>query len=134
MAFPILPRREAIVDANGLPTLKFQVWWQAVTRAFADPSPGFVGNIRNLAADGDAVASDFLVLADATAAPLTVTLPPAADSMKALITVKKTDSSGHHVTVEGNGAETIDGSANVVLGSVHDAVTVACDGYGWWVL
>ena len=30
---PTLPRGVALTDAKGLPTLQFQVWWQAVIRA-----------------------------------------------------------------------------------------------------
>lgn len=78
--------------------------------------------------------ADFLILADATAGALTVTLPVAANSRGALIVTKKTDASGNAVTVAGDGSETIDGAANVSLASQYDAVTVACDGSGWWIV
>ena len=71
----------------------------------------------------------------------TITLPTAADNDGRIITVKKVDSSGRSsgtgniLTLDGEGSETIDGSATyVALGSQYDFVTVQCDGTEWHIL
>jgi hypothetical protein len=130
---PNLPDRKPMFDGNGFPTVPTRVWWQAVGRAFGEERSGFAGGIRRLSASGSAAQSDYLVLADATAAAMTVTLPPVASSARALIVVKKIDTSSHHVTVEGSGAETIDGAANVTIVHRYDSATFACDGAQWWL-
>ena len=80
------------------------------------------------------VAADELIVVNATGGAVTVTLPAAASSNGRQIRVKKTDSSANSVTVDGNGAETIDGSANVQLLAQHEVVLLVCDGTEWWVV
>ena len=74
------------------------------------------------------------VLVDATSGNLTITLPAAADADERRYYIKKIDASGNTVTVEGNGAETIDDAANYVLTVQYQSVTVHCDGTEWWIL
>lgn len=73
-----------------------------------------------------------VVLADATSAAFTVTLPPANPYAGVAFTVKKTDASANAVTVDG--AETIDGAANYALAAQYDAVTVISNGTAWHVI
>lgn len=61
----------------------------------------------------------------------TVTLPTAADNTDRRITVKKADSGTGSVIVDGEGAETIDGSATVLLYKQYEAVTLRCTGTAW---
>jgi hypothetical protein len=56
--------------------------------------------------------NDAVILVDASAGAVTVTLKPALDWEQKRVTVKKIDSSGNAVIVDANGAETIDGAAN----------------------
>ena len=82
-----------------------------------------------------AVADDGLIIVDATAAPTTVTLPAVADVQRGKrIIVKKSDVSVNAVTVDGNGAETVDGAANASLAGQYDFVEVVSDGAKWWVI
>jgi hypothetical protein len=76
--------------------------------------------------------ADRFVLADATAAALTVTLPSAI-GLRGLgaFTVKRINGGGNAVTVEGSGSETIDGAANVSLSSQWDRITVISDNANW---
>ena len=74
-----------------------------------------------------------MLLCDATGAAFTVTLPAAATVSGASISVKKTDSSGNAVTIDGNGAETIDGATTLALSTQYEAVTLWSDGSNWWV-
>ncbi len=74
-----------------------------------------------------------IVLVDATADNLVMTLPAAASSAYKRYTVKKVDSGAHTVTLNGNGAN-IDGAATQVLSSQYDRVTVVCDGTAWYIV
>lgn len=78
------------------------------------------------AVDGD------IVLADATTGNLTVTLQSA--SVNATITVKKVDSSVNLVILDGDGAETIDGSTTQNITNQWDSITVKSDGSNWYII
>jgi hypothetical protein len=132
MTLPNLPDRKPMFDDAGYPTTPTRVWWQAVKRVFdATQAPS---RTRTLTATGAALASDYLLLVNATAGAVTVNLPAAASSNGVYLIVKKTDASVNAVTVDADGAETIDGAATQVLSAQYDAVTVFCDGSGWWIV
>lgn len=76
---------------------------------------------------------DRVVLADATAGALNVTLPAAANADETEYVIKKVDVSVNAVTLVTPGAETIDGAATFVLTSQFDAVRVASDGTNYCV-
>jgi len=78
-----------------------------------------------------ATKSDGLILCDATAAAFTVTLPSAANIEGKALELVKIDSGANAVTVDGNGSETISGSANVSLASQWDVTVVRSDGTNW---
>jgi hypothetical protein len=80
------------------------------------------------------VVTDRTILIDATAGAKVVDLPTAASSKWRILTIKKIDASANVVTVDGNGAETIDGAATYVLTAQYEAVTVQSDGTTWWVI
>jgi hypothetical protein len=71
------------------------------------------------------------VLADATSAGFTVTLP----SLEANIwvAIKKTDSTGNAVTIATVGSETIDGALTLTLPSQYDSVDLYCNGKNWFI-
>lgn len=103
----------------------------------ADPVDGAVGASGAVIAKTAAytVAIDDatkVVTVDATAGAVTVTLLPAATAGDGFeVTVKKIDSSVNAVTIDGNGAETIDGATTLVLGSQYHSATLRCDGAAW---
>lgn len=75
----------------------------------------------------------FLVLVDASAGTVTVTLPAAATAADGFqIRVLKTDSSVNAVTVDGDGAETIDGQTTFVLGNQFDAGLFVTNATAWF--
>jgi len=78
-----------------------------------------------------AVAGD-VILADATSAPLTVTLP--VPSLNALVTVKKVDASTNNVTIARHASETIDGGASAALAVRYASVDVISNGTDWFVI
>jgi hypothetical protein len=71
---------------------------------------------------------NYQVLVNATGGAVTVVLPAAANNTGRDIDVKKTDSSANAVTVDGNGAETIDGSATKVISTQNVNYTFRSDG------
>ena len=76
--------------------------------------------------------SDTLVLADATAAALTVTLPPGIEGMRC--GVKKIDLTGNVVTIDGYGSETIDNELDAAMGRSMTSLTFLFQNGEWWVL
>lgn len=75
---------------------------------------------------------DDVVLVDATSGAITITLPLVAPYVGIAYTIKKIDSSANAVTVDGNGAETIDGAATASLAAQWDTVTVVSNGTAWF--
>jgi hypothetical protein len=74
-----------------------------------------------------------LVDDDEAGVAVTVLLPAAADSNNRELRVKKLGSTAA-VTVDGNGAETIDDATTQSIASQYDAMHIQCDGTGWWIL
>lgn len=78
---------------------------------------------------------DGILLCDTTAGAITVNLPATADHVGRVLTIKKTDVAANAVTLDGNGAETIDGSAtNAEVNAQYDVLTVAFGPTGLHVL
>ena len=78
-----------------------------------------------LASPGD------FVQVDATAGAITVTLPTAIGNAGNLIQVGKNDSTINNVTIDPNGAETINSRTEFVLISVDEVVTLVSNGVQW---
>lgn len=78
--------------------------------------------------------SDNVLLADASGGAVTVALPAAADVTGRQFTIKKIDATGNTVTLDPDGAETIDGSATLVITVQHTSRVVASDGTQWWII
>lgn len=76
----------------------------------------------------------FSVLVDATGGARTITLPAAASHTHRIYNIKKIDVSGNAVTIDGAGAETIDGAATQVLAAQYDSYTIQSDGTEWWII
>jgi hypothetical protein len=79
-------------------------------------------------------AADDTVLASAGGGAFTLTLPTAVGIAGRTYTVVKTDSSANAVTLDGNGAETINGAATYALSTQYARVTVRSDGAGWIIV
>ncbi len=63
-----------------------------------------------------------------------MTLPAVQGISGRIYRIKKTDSGGNAVTVDGSGAETIDGATTNVLSSQYDVIEIQCDGSNWHIL
>lgn len=76
-----------------------------------------------------------LLLCDATAGAITLTLPLAATAADGFtVAIKKSDVSANAVTVDGNGTETIDGGLNFILSSQYEYVVLVCNGTSWSIV
>jgi len=96
-------------------------------------SQGIALGIRTVTADYTATSGDFTILGDATAGPITVTLPAAAGSTRVL-NVKKIDSSLNDVTIDGDASETIDGEPTQALVAQNECFTVHSSGTAWFII
>ncbi len=81
-------------------------------------------------------ASETVVLADATSAAFTITLPTAASSTPyTIFFIKKIDTAlANLVTIDGNGSETIDGMLSITLSQRGESVFLQSDGTNWRIL
>lgn len=75
-----------------------------------------------------------IILVNASGGARTVNLPMASKNAKRVLTVKKIDATGSTVTIDGYGSETIDGVTTAQINVPMQAVTVHCDGSGWWII
>lgn len=107
--------------------------WDNVSPVRTNPVPKITtlvksGNYTVLTTDEGS-----LILADASSAAVTITLPPAATAADGFpIRVLKTDSSVNAVTVDGDGAETIDGQPTFVLGNQFDVALFVTNATTWF--
>jgi hypothetical protein len=91
-------------------------------------------NTRTVSANSTLAANDSVLFVNAATGPRTVTLPTAVAISGAQYTIKKIDSSANGVTVDGVGAETIDGAATYVLTLQWRYVILVSDGANWMVV
>tara|TARA_R110000787_G_scaffold36714_7_gene93593 strand:+ start:26615 stop:27070 length:456 start_codon:yes stop_codon:yes gene_type:complete len=95
--------------------------------AFSETSTAFT-------ASGSISAGTSIALADASLGTVTVTLPSAALSKGLTVTVKKVDTTGLAVVVDGDASETIDGGTTATITTPYVALKLHCDGTQWWVV
>jgi hypothetical protein len=70
---------------------------------------------------------------DTAGGAVTATLPAAASVSGLIFIVQRLDAT-NTLTIEGNGAETINGAANIALAAAYDAVQLYSSGLGWTVV
>lgn len=78
--------------------------------------------------------ADLLILGNGTGGANTVTLMSAVGQAGRRVIVKKTDTTGNAIIVDGEGAETIDGQATRTLNVQNEGVEVISDGANWRVV
>jgi hypothetical protein len=90
-------------------------------------------NIKSITASYTATLADEKIYANATGGAITVTLPAAATSKGKVYSIKKIDLSANAVTIDGNASETIDGALTKIINTQWTAVSIYCNGSGWYV-
>jgi len=74
-----------------------------------------------------------VILVDTDSGAVTVNLPAVAESDDYRYEIKNTGTSGNDVTIDGNGAETIDNQATQAAAD-QDCFVVHCDGSEWHII
>ena len=94
-------------------------------------------NLRAVGVTGDITSADTIVMATGLVAGIVLTLPAIADvSSGFTLFIKDQDGTAatNSITVDGDGAETVDGAANYVMSSPFESVTLCANGTGWSIL
>lgn len=76
----------------------------------------------------------FTVLVDASGGARTITLPAAAAHTHRIYNIVKIDVSANAVTIDGAGAETINGAATQTLAVQWNSYTIQSNGTGWFII
>lgn len=85
-------------------------------------------------ADYTFLTTDNIILGDATALSIVITLPPAATCTGQIFFLKKIDATGNTVTLKGDGVELIDGLNTKVISAQYDKVMVVSSGSQFWTI
>jgi len=80
------------------------------------------------------VATDDIILCDATSAGFTVTMLTAAGRSGKFFNIKKTDTGANVVTLDTTSSQTIDGSSTFSIRSPKQSVTLVSDGSNWQII
>ena len=75
-----------------------------------------------------------IALVDASAADVSLTLPPAKDWPDRTMRIKKTDSSANFVNIVPQAGETCDGTATVAISMTYTCLQVVSDGKAWYIV
>jgi hypothetical protein len=81
-----------------------------------------------------ALDSDYLILADAQAASITINLPTAAGRKGKIFQVKKVNANANTVTLDAFGSQTIDGALTQVLSVSYSSISIYSDNANWWII
>lgn len=79
-----------------------------------------------------ATLDDEVILVDASAGNRTITLPSASSSSGHAYVIKKVDSSGNSVIIDGDGSETIDGATTVTTTTQWASFNIISNGTNWF--
>lgn len=78
--------------------------------------------------------NDHTILVDATSADVTIALPTAIGIKGKIFIIKKIDSSGNNVIIDGNLTEIIDGSETQTISVQYDSYTIQSDNANWHII
>jgi hypothetical protein len=119
-----------VQDAEPSATPTGQIWLDTSTSATGTASLA----LATKTAAYTITDSDAVILCDASAAAITVTLPTAVGRLGRVYNIKKIDSSPNIVTVDGDGSETIDDGTTAALTVQYEAITIISDSVSWHIL
>ena len=125
---PPVPIAAPMTEESGLPT---QVW-SAFYRQLLSQVQGL--SVTSVSAAYTATLGDDVLLCNATSAAFSVTLPDARERKGKVLTIKKTDSSGNAVTLDGFDSQEIDGSTTHAISSQYNSRTIVSDGSNWQII
>lgn len=92
-------------------------------------------NAVTKSANYTATVDDRVIVASSAGGVFTITLPAASGAEGMVLTVIKADGGVNAVTLDGDGAETIDGGAtDARIDAQYDTITLYCDGTEWFII
>jgi hypothetical protein len=97
-------------------------------------APVFQAPQRTVTGNATLTTADRVVYVDAGIGVVTITLPPVASTKDMIYTIKKIDVSVNVVTIDGDGAETIDDALTKLLSVQFASLTIQSDGTEWFIL
>lgn len=80
------------------------------------------------------VASDNVILGDASGGNVVITLPLASIASGYRFQIKKIDSSSNTTSLQCSGGDTIDGSTTAVISVQYLSITIVSDGSNWYIV
>ena len=82
-----------------------------------------------------ATLTDDVIKGDTNGGAFSITLPAVATATGKIYTFIRTGAGVNALTIDGNGAETIDGAAtNATMDAQYDSLTIWCDGTEWFII
>ncbi len=125
---------DAVLPSSGWPGHPDNITLQTALDDLKDFTGGNVVSIDDTASPYTLGLTDNVLLCDATNAGITVNLPAASGADGRMFTFVKVDSSINAITLDGDGAETINGAAtNATMDAQYDSMTIVCDGTEWFI-
>lgn len=95
---------------------------------------GYLYPIKRVTVSTTMTLNDGIILVDATAGNITITLLPALQWEQKIVTVKKIDSSVNTVTIDADSAELIDGIATKVISTQYTSYDFTSQGGAVWII
>ncbi|MFN7322730.1 MAG: hypothetical protein ACK5SP_00530 [bacterium] len=92
------------------------------------------GAYRSVTTSGNVVSGDYLIIADATAGAITMTLPPAALVPGRIYAFKRINSGANQVIIDGYASETIDGATSHSMSPQWNSLIIMTNGVAWFKL
>lgn len=90
--------------------------------------------VKSITASATLDGTATLILADATSAAITLTLPSPSTATNRIYGVIKTDSGSNAVTLTPAASETINGASSKALSAQYDKTWIFTDGTNWYLL
>lgn len=114
-----------VVDPSGTP-LDRKITWDTLRTLF--------NKLVSKTANYTAVTADRFIAVDATSGAVTILLTAVASLPVGFrLSVKKVDSGGNTVTIDGAGSETIDGATTLVLATQYSTAVIVNTGTAWLI-
>ena len=92
-------------------------------------------NVRDVSSTGNILTTDH-VLRCIQGGAITLTLPAKSGNTGQVLIFKDMNgnANSNNITLDGNGGDTIDGSATYVINAIKESVTLTCDGINGWMI
>lgn len=114
---------------DGLVTPYWQRWFKDLFAVLTRPL-----TVTTVTAAQSIGKASSLLLVDASAGPVLLTLPTAKDGYGIPLNVKKIDATANAVVIQPLGGELIDGALNLAINTQYTSRSFVSSGSAWWVI